>query len=75
MPLLTLIKDRAYDDEEIARMTAAYQCALTALGIKDRSDPVTRLIAETLISIADGGVRDEKLLCERTIAALRNSNA
>ena len=71
MPLQALITDRSFDDETIARIDAAYQCALVTLGIKDRTDPVTRLIAETLLSIVDGGVRDERLLCERTVAAFR----
>jgi hypothetical protein len=73
MPLLTLIEGRTFDDETIAAMSAAYQAALAALGIKDRSDPLTRLpltrlIAETVIAVADSGVREQHRLYQETVA-------
>jgi len=75
MPLMALIAGRSFDDATVASINAAYQCALVTLGIKDRTDPVTRLIAETLLAIVDGGVRDEKLLCEQTVAAFRGADS
>ena len=44
--------------EEIGRLVAAYEQTLNALGLKDRNDPITQLVARKIIEIAQTGVRD-----------------
>ena len=44
--------------EEISRFTAAYEQALHTLCVKDRDDPLTEMIAKTIIKIAQTGVHD-----------------
>ena len=71
MPLQKLLEGRVFDDEAVATMGAAYHCALASLGIKDRSDPLTWMIAETVIDMFDDGVRDGELICAQTVAKFR----
>ena len=71
MPLRTLIAGRSFDTDTVAAMTEAYERALATFGIKDRSDPLTRLIAETIVAIVDGGIRSRSEIYERTVATFR----
>lgn len=42
----------------VGRITAAYEQALRTLSVKDRDDPLTEMIAKTIIRIAQAGVLD-----------------
>ena len=44
--------------EEISRLVTAYEQTLRAIGLKDRNDPITEMIAKKIIEIAQTGVRD-----------------
>jgi hypothetical protein len=52
------------------RMQAAYEGALRALRLKDRTDPVTELIAKKIIEITRSGERDPPHICARAIKEL-----
>jgi hypothetical protein len=56
--------------DEISRVTAAYEQALHTLCVKDRDDPLTEMIAKTIIKIAQTGVRDSAQLSALTIRQL-----
>jgi len=55
--------------EEISRVTAAYEQALHTL-CKDRDDPLTEMIAKTIIKIAQTGVHDPAQLSALAIKQL-----
>ena len=57
--------------DEISRVTAAYEQALHTLCVKDRDDPLTEMIAKTIIKIAQAGVHDAAQLSVLAIAELR----
>ena len=57
--------------DEISRVTAAYEQALHTLCVKDRDDPLTEMIAKTIIKIAQAGVNDAAQLSVLAIAELR----
>ncbi|MCJ9728954.1 hypothetical protein [Bradyrhizobium sp. PRIMUS42] len=44
--------------KEVACITKAYEQTLHALSVKDRDDPLTELIAKTIIKIAQTGIKD-----------------
>jgi hypothetical protein len=46
------------EPEEISRVIEAYEQALHTLGVKDRDDPLTEMIAQTIIKLAQSGVQD-----------------
>ena len=56
--------------DDIGRLVAAYEQTLLALGLKHRSDPITHLVARTIIEIAQTGVRDSGELATIAIRAL-----
>jgi hypothetical protein len=58
MTIYRLLHHAAMEPKEVSRITAAYEQALHTLCVKDRDDPLTALIAKTIIRIAQSGVRD-----------------
>jgi hypothetical protein len=51
-------------------MSEAYDIALQALGLIDRNDPVTELVAKKIIEIAQTGERNSQRLSTRAIEQL-----
>jgi hypothetical protein len=67
MPIYRLLQNVPMGPEEIARLTTAYEETLRTLGLVDRNDPITEMIARKIIEIGQRGVRDPMLLSELTI--------
>jgi hypothetical protein len=54
----SLLAEKVFQPEEAARLVAAYERALDQLNLKDRTDPVTSLVAKKIIELSascDGG--------------------
>ena len=58
MAIYRLLQNSPMGPEEISRLEAAYEQTLRAIGLKDRNDPITEMIAKKIIEIAQTGVRD-----------------
>ena len=58
MPIYRLLQNLPMGPEEIARLTAAYERTLSAIGLRDRGDPVAEMIAKKIIEIGQRGVRE-----------------
>jgi hypothetical protein len=56
--------------EEIKRLETAYEQTLRTLCLKDRSDPLTEIIAKTIIEIAQTGVKDPEQISALAIEQL-----
>lgn len=56
--------------EEITRLSSAYEQALRTIGVQDRSDPLTELIARKIIEIGQTGLKDPAKICVRAIEEL-----
>jgi hypothetical protein len=61
---------REFDPDEIARLDVAYHAALDQLGLADREDGATLLVAQRIIELAAQGERDPERLTAATIEAL-----
>jgi hypothetical protein len=60
-----LAKDSgAFSPEEVEILEAAFEAALGDLGLVDRNDPATALVAQVVIRLAKEGERDPKRLTE-----------
>lgn len=46
MPIYRLLQNLPMGPEEIARLTAAYEQTLSGIGLRDRGDPVAKMIAK-----------------------------
>jgi hypothetical protein len=51
-------------------MTAAYEDALIDLRVTNRDDPITELIAKSIVNVTATGERDPILIRERAMNAL-----
>lgn len=58
MAIYRLLQNSPLGPEEISRLVSAYEATLKALGLKDRSDPITQMVARKIIEIGQTGVRD-----------------
>ena len=71
MSIERLLQERVFEPEIVSVMSGAYERALRALGLTNRTDPVTELLAQTILSVVESGVRDAQLIYELTMAALK----
>ena len=51
--------------EDIGRLVAAYEETLRALGLTDRNDPVTELVARKVLETWQTGIRDPAQLSKQ----------
>jgi hypothetical protein len=70
MAIYRLLKNCPLGPIEIGRVTAAYEQALHILCVKDRDDPLTEMIAKTVIKIAQTGVKDSAQISALAIKEL-----
>ena len=70
MAISRLLRNSTMAPEEISRITEAYEQALHTLCVRDRDDPLTEMIAKTIIRIAQTGVQDAAEISALTIKQL-----
>jgi hypothetical protein len=58
MAIYRLLKGSALEPELIRSLEAAYEKTLRIIGLVDRDDPITEMIARKIIEIAQTGVHD-----------------
>ena len=75
MAIYRFIAAGHFGPDEIAAMTKAYEAALTEIHLIDRHDPLTELIARSIVTVTGTGERDPKIIKDRALAALGISKA
>jgi hypothetical protein len=55
MPIYKMLEKQAYGPEEISILSSAFEETLRSLGLTDRTDPVTDLVAKKIIERAGRG--------------------
>ena len=60
----------AFDPDDVTRLTVAYHAVLSQLGLVDKEDAATLLVAKRIIDLASQGERDPERLTAATIEAL-----
>ena len=71
MPIQLVLKnDHAFTPEDTKVLVEVFEDTLKALRLIDRDDPVTMLVAKTIIELAKQGERDPQRLRRSTIASL-----
>jgi hypothetical protein len=75
MPIHSLLgHDVAFSPEEANVLVGAFEATLQELGLVDRDDPVTMLVAKRIVELAKQGERDPKQLFELTIKSIREKS-
>jgi hypothetical protein len=69
--LYQLLQSLSLGPEDIAKLTTAYEDALSKLQLSNRTDPIATIIAQRIIEAANTGVRDSGALCALAIKDLR----
>ena len=71
MGIHKLIANGTFGPDEIRIMSDAYEAALIALQLNNNQDePITELIAKSIINVSAAGERDPAQMAERAINAL-----
>lgn len=65
-----LLQNSPLAPDEITRLSSAYEQALRTIGVQDRNDPLTELIARKIIEIGQTGLKDSAKICVRAIEEL-----
>ena len=65
-----LISNGSFGPDEIEVVKAAYEAAVVDVGVTDRDDPITELIAKSIVNVTASGERDPKQVMERALNAL-----
>jgi hypothetical protein len=58
MAIYKLIQSTPLGPDEIQRLVAAYEETLRTLGLKERDDPMTRMVAKKVFDIAQTSIGD-----------------
>jgi hypothetical protein len=71
VPIRAILEnDQAFGPEDVVDLTAAFEAALSRLGLVDRGDPLTSVVAKAIIELAKDGERDPKRLCDGALRIL-----
>lgn len=70
MAIYRLIAKGSFGPAEIEGMTAAYEAALLDLGLVDRDDPITEIVATAIVTITSKGERDPTTIKDRALKAI-----
>jgi hypothetical protein len=74
MPIYKMLEKQTYEPEEISILSAAFEEALRSLGLTDRTDPVTELVAKKIIELANRGERDPLRLRDQVLQSLHTQS-
>ncbi|MHC2670645.1 hypothetical protein ACVI1J_002808 [Bradyrhizobium diazoefficiens] len=70
MVVYRILQNSPLGPEEITRLSRAYEEALRSIGVQDRNDPLTELIAKKIIEIGQTGLKDPSEICVRAVEEL-----
>jgi hypothetical protein len=62
MPITAFLHNQAFEPELIEAMSAAFTEACSTLGLADRADPITEIVASKIIEAAQRGLRTQNAL-------------
>jgi hypothetical protein len=69
MPIYRLLEREALQPELVALMAGVFEDVLQTLGLVDREDPLTKMIARKVIELAQSGERDHARMKQLTLQA------
>ena len=70
MPIYDLLsRYGVFAPEEVAMLGNVFEDVLPTLGLADRNDPMTEMVAKKLVDLANSGIRDPDRLKTLTLQA------
>jgi hypothetical protein len=58
VPITPFLRGQAFDPELVEAMGLAFLDTCSALGLTTRNDPITKIVAEKIIELAERGLRN-----------------
>ena len=71
MPITPFLRNQAFEPEHIEAMSTAFTDACKALGLSDRTDKLTEIVAHHIIELAQRGILDPLELTAATLQSLK----
>jgi len=71
MTIHRLLQNSPLGPEDIERLVVAYEQTLRELGLTDRNDPLTLVVAKKVIEIRQTGIRDPARISELALRQLK----
>ena len=70
MPIYEILRRQGvFAPDEVAMLVKVFEDVLRALGLVDRKDPMTEMVAKKLVDLATAGMRDPDRLKALTVQA------
>jgi hypothetical protein len=73
MTIHKLLRHTAFDAQALRAMGEAYDSLLIDLGISDRNDPLTQIIAKDILQVTGFGIRDAEGIREKVLSVFKKS--
>ena len=67
----SVIADAGLESDAVIAVLIALERAREALGLAARTDPLTMIVANKVIELANAGERDPQRLCDLTLQAIQ----
>jgi hypothetical protein len=67
MTIHRILLNTPFGPEDIELLVRAYEKTLRQLGLKDRNDPLTEMVAKTIIEIRQNGITDPAQISQLAI--------
>jgi hypothetical protein len=67
MPIAPFLSDHSFDQDALDSMSAVFVAVCRRLGLADRSDQMTEVVARKIIELMQHGVHDTNMLRKTTL--------
>jgi len=74
VPITPFLKGQAFDPELVNAMAAAFSKTCDALGLAERTDAITALVAEKIIELAQRGLRNPTAMHDMAMVELESNS-
>jgi hypothetical protein len=74
VPITPFLRGQAFDPELVEAMGAAFSKTCDALGLTERTDPITALVAQKILELAERGLRNPTAMHLMAINELKSDS-
>jgi hypothetical protein len=72
VPITPFLRGQAFDPELVEAMGVAFLDTCDALGLTGRADPITKLVADKIIELAERGLRNPTTMQAMAVKELKS---
>jgi hypothetical protein len=72
MPIRRLLKNSAFQQDDVERLTNAFERAMRTIGVENRGDPLSEFIAKKVFQAGQAGLKDPAQICAHAVNEFRH---